>query len=229
MSLFVFSLRLGMSGMVQPAAVSAVRFVILVALLTPLGCSNRRIPVPALSPERVSQEALAHYDRNKDGFLDPDELKSCPSLASCLKSLDKDKDGRISGAEIAERIAIYQSSQIGLAVVAFQITLNGQPLPDASVTLIPEKFLGDVLKPAIGTTNARGMVSMTTWGAEVPGTACGLYRIEVSKKDAAGRETISTCYNQATVFGLEVAPDNDIVGLHFALRSFGRPPELAGR
>jgi hypothetical protein len=199
--------------------VFAARWLCLVVLLAPIGCSGRRIPVPAISPERAAQEALAQYDRNKDGFLDADELKACPALASCLKKLDKDKDGRLSAAEIAERIAFYQSSRVGLMAVAFQVTLDGRPLSGATVTLVPEKFLGDALQPATGTTNARGMVRVATPGAEEPGVACGLYRIEVSKEDEAGRETIPARYNQATVLGLEVAPDSNLGALQFALRS----------
>jgi hypothetical protein len=207
-----------MSAMLIRAAVFAARWLFLVALLAPVGCSGRRIAVPAISPERASQEALAQYDRNKDGFLDPDELKGCPALASCLKTLDKDRDGRLSAAEIAGRIAAYQSSRVGLSAVAFEVTLDGQPLSGATVTLVPEKFLGDALKPATGTTDARGRVRVATPGAEVPGVACGLYRIEISKKDATGRETIPARYNQATILGLEVAPDSNLGALKFALR-----------
>jgi hypothetical protein len=201
----------------------AVRLVFLAALLAPLGCSGRRVPVPAFAPDRAGQEALALYDRNKDGFLDADELKSCPALHSYLTSWDADKDGRLSGAEIAARITAYQSSRIGLSALAFQVTLDGQPLSGATVTLIPEKFFGDALEPAAGTSDARGVVSVATPRAEVPGAACGLYRIEVSKKDAFGRETISARYNQATILGLEVAPDSNFGALCFALHSSMRP------
>jgi hypothetical protein len=215
--------RLGLSTNPVRLVVLAVRLALLVALLAPIGCSSRRIPVPAFAPDRASQEALAQYDRNKDGFLDPDELKSCPALSACLKAWDTDKDGRLSGAEIAARITAYQSSRIGLSALAFQVTLDGQPLPGATVTLIPEKFLGDALVPASGTTDARGRVSVATPSADVPGVACGLYRLEVSKKDAFGRETISALYNQATILGLEVAPDNNFGALCFALYSSLRP------
>jgi hypothetical protein len=208
-----------MSKLPSRSVVFAARWFFLVALLAPVGCSGQRIPVPAISPEQASQEALALYDRNKDGFLDSDELKSCPALASCLKKLNKNNDGRLSAAEIAERIASYQSSRVGLMAVAFQVTLDGQPLAGASVTLVPEKFLGAALMPATGSTDARGMVRVATSGAAEPGVACGLYRIEVSKKDAAGRETIPARYNQATILGLEVAPDNNLGALKFALRS----------
>jgi hypothetical protein len=215
--------KVGLSTNPVRPIVLAVRLALLVALLVLVGCSSRRIPVPAFAPDRASKEALTQYDRNKDGFLDPEELKSCPALWACLKSWDTDKDGRLSGAEISARITAYQSSRIGLSALAFQVTLDGQPLAGATVTLIPEKFLGDVLLTAAGTTDARGRVCVAIPSADMPGVACGLYRIEVSKKDAFGRETISPLYNQATILVLEVAPDTNLGALCFALYSSMRP------
>jgi hypothetical protein len=188
------------------------------ALLVLLGCSGRRLSVPSLSPEEAGRQALAEYDQNQDGFLDARELQRCPALASCLSTLDKDKDGRLSGEEIAQRVRAYQTSRVGLAALAFQVTLDGQGLAGATVTFVPEKFLGPALPPASAVSDARGMVRLETPGAEVPGVACGLYRVEVSKKNAAGQETIPARYNRQSVLGVEVAPEGRRGPLHFALR-----------
>ena len=182
-----------------------------------IACSGRRVLVPAIPAEKAGQDALAQYDANKDGFLDKDELKSCPALASCLKALDKDRDGRLSGGEIAERINSYQASRVGLSALAVKVTLDGKPLAGASVTLVPEKFLGDVIKPATGVTDARGVANVATAGEEVPGVACGMFRVEVSKKDTGGRETLPARYNQKTTLGVEVGPDSQGT-LRLALR-----------
>src|SRR5579885_2374822 len=131
--------RFGRTAMPIPASELSVRLLFLLGLFAGLGCSARRIPVPAIDPELASQSALVLYDRNHDGFLDATELRSCPALASCLKILDQDKDGRLSGTEIASRIASYQSSRIGLSTVGIQVTLNGQPLSGATVTFDPER------------------------------------------------------------------------------------------
>jgi hypothetical protein len=173
-----------------------------------VACSGRRISVPAIAAEQAGQEALAQYDVNKDGFLDKDELKMCPALASCLKAADTNRDGRLSGDEITERLRSYQASRVGLSALAVKVTLDGKPLAGATVTLVPEKFLGDAIKPATGVTDDRGLARMATAGAEVPGVACGMFRIQVSKKDTGGRETLSMRYNQNTTLGTEVGPDS---------------------
>jgi hypothetical protein len=187
-------------------------------LLVLLGCSGRRLPVPSISPEEAGRQALAEYDQNRDGFLDARELQRCPALASCLGTLDKDRDGRLSAQEIAERVNDYRASRVGLAALAFQVTLDGRPLTVATVTFVPEKFLGPALTPASGVSDARGLVRLETPGAAVPGVACGLYRVEVSRKNAAGQETIAARYNRESVLGVEVAPEGRRGALHFALR-----------
>jgi hypothetical protein len=88
-----------------------------------------------------------------------------------------------------------------------KLTLDGRPLEGATETFVPEKFMGPAVKPASGVSDARGTASLRTAGAEVPGVACGLFRIEVSKQNAAGQETLPARYNTRTVLGLEVAPD----------------------
>lgn len=198
--------------------VLAARWLLIGAFLVLLGCSGRRVPMPAISADKAGQEALAQYDSNKDGVLDADELKRSPALSSGVKALDKNKDGRISAEEIAERIKAYQASQVGLMGLVVQVTLDGKPLAGATVTLVPEKFLGDAIKPASGVSDARGTVQIRTEGAEVPGAACGWFRVEVSKKDSTGRETLPSRYNQTTTLGLEVAPDGQQGIRRFALR-----------
>jgi hypothetical protein len=190
-------------------------------LLLAVGCSGRRVTPPRIAPESAGQQALAAYDSNHDGALDAKELEQCPALRDALKAADRDGDGRLSADEIAARITTYQASRIGLLACACQVTLDGRPLADATVSLVPEKFLGPDVKPASGVSDARGMVVLQTQGAEVPGVACALYRVEVSKKNAAGQETIPARYNTQTVLGLEVAPDTPQRGLIvFALTSY---------
>jgi hypothetical protein len=182
-----------------------------------VACSGRRVPVPAIDAEKAGQEALAQYDTNNDGFLDKYELKACPALASCLKVLDKNRDGRLSDGEIAERIHLYQTSRVGLSALVVKVTWDGKPLVGATVTLVPERFLGDAIKPATGVTDARGFANVATAGADIPGVACGMFRVEVSKKDTGGRETLPARYNRKTTLGVEVGPDSKGV-LRLALR-----------
>jgi hypothetical protein len=177
---------------------------VLVALLLPAGCSdpNRgRVPVPNISPAGAAAAALAEYDRNKDGYLDPKELESCPALQGAVKAIDKDGDGRLSADEIADRLTAILESKVGRLTFSCEVTLNGAPLTEATVTFVPEKFLGSVVSPASGVTDNTGMVAPAVEGAAPAGMQPGYYRVTISKKDSQGRETIPARYNTQTILG----------------------------
>jgi hypothetical protein len=178
-------------------------------LLLMAGCSygSRRVEMPALSPEEAGKQALAEYDTNRDGFLDAKELERCPALKNSLAELDQNKDGKISAEEIAQRLAGFQATRIGLIAVPVRISLNGAPLAGATVTLKPEKFMGEAVKPASGISDEQGNVSLHVEGESASGTQWGFFRIEVSKKDAAGKELLPPRYNTSTTLGQEVAPN----------------------
>lgn len=176
------------------------------ALLLPAGCTERRVTPPPVSPEEAAKQALAEYDKNGDGGIDAAEAERCPALRSSFRALDKNGDGKLSAQEIADRIASYREQQVGLVLVPCEVTLDGKPLAGATVTFVPEKFLGDGFKRASGVTDDRGAAQLRTEGADVPGVACGFYRVEVSKP-AGGQETVPARYNAKTVLGREVAPD----------------------
>jgi hypothetical protein len=185
------------------------RFLILgVLLFLTAGCGSRGSgSVPRFSPGEASQAALAEYDANKDGFLDAKELERCPALKRALKAFDKNGDGRLSADEIAERLARYQQSKVGLMPVTCQVSLDGRALEGATVTFEPEKFLGPSFKPASGVSDKDGSVELKVEGGQGPGVPCGLYRVVVSKKNASGRESVPDRYNAKTTLGEEVAPD----------------------
>jgi len=170
------------------------------------GCSDRaeRIPLPSLDPEGAAQRALSEFDSDRDGALAGKELDRCPGLKAALKSIDRDKDGRLTADEIAACIRNYQQKRIGLWNASALVTLDGQPLAGAVVRLVPEKFLGGGLQPASGTTDSAGGCNFRVEGGKFPGVQPGIYKIEVSKKDPAGRETILPRYNTETTLGTEV-------------------------
>jgi hypothetical protein len=162
--------------------------------------------MPTYSPDRVAQEAMAEYDTNHDGFLDAKELERCPALKSSLDTIDKNGDHRLSAEEIAGRIQIYQESQVAIKHVSCRVLLDGRPLEGATVTYIPEKFMGSSIKSASGVSDERGAVILTAQGENIAGAQPGLYRVQVSKKNASGQEMIPARYNQDTVLGIEVFP-----------------------
>jgi hypothetical protein len=151
---------------------------------------------------------MALYDRNNDGYLDAEELERCPALKGCLKELDKDGDGRLSEREIADRLATYRDSKIAVLSVRCRVTLDGEPLAGATVTFVPETFLGPAVQEAVGVTDEQGSAVMRRPNKKLDGMNCGLYRVEVSKKDGDGAETIPAKYNKLTTLGAEVGPDS---------------------
>ena len=154
----------------------------------------------------MAQDAMAEYDTNHDGFLDAKELERCPALKGSLVSIDKDGDHRLSADEIAERIRSYAESQLALEHVSCRLLLDGRPLQGATVTYVPEKFMGSSIRSATGVSNSEGGVGLITVGEKLPGVQPGFYRVQVSKKDASGKETIPARYNQDTTLGIEVSP-----------------------
>ena len=102
-----------------------------------------------------------------------------------------------------------------------------QPLGGAQVTFEPESFLGDEIKPAIGTTNSVGDAAPSIRPEDrsdpkLPGGVhLGLYKVRISKADN-GKETIPSKYNTETILGQEVAYDDPGVksrNIQFALKS----------
>jgi hypothetical protein len=169
------------------------------------GCSESRVAPPVkVNVEQAAQDAMKQLDANGDGFLDETELAKCPGLLSCLQAWDKDKDGKLSKAEIAEGLAPLKNNETGLRAVACRVYLDDQPLAGATVTLVPEKFLGPEMKPASGVSDGEGRVSLKVAGQQFAGVPPGLYRIEVSRKDAGGQEMVPPQYNKETTLGKAV-------------------------
>jgi hypothetical protein len=193
--------------------------------LSVAGCSRgpARVLPPKINPSSAASAAMAKYDTDKNGFLDAKELEKAPALQSALKRIDTNGDGKISAEEIAARITKWQDSKLGLASVMARVTLDGQPLEDATVTFVPEEFLGLDIQKAIGKTNKGGAAGMTIEHPQTPGlrgVQPGLYRVEVSKM-VDGKEIVPAKYNTQTTLGVEVAQDSPamIYGAVFDLKS----------
>lgn len=150
---------------------------------------------------------MDQLDSNKDGVLDGKELERCPALKQALKRFDRNQDGKLTFEEIEERFALYKDSRIGLFEAIVKVTLDGKPLAGATVTIEPEAFLGPGIKAASGTTDERGAARLQVTGADRPGCHFGLYRVRISLKDSAGRESLASRYNEISTLGMEVAPD----------------------
>jgi hypothetical protein len=176
-----------------------------VLVLVAVGCSGGKGDAPKITPGDAAREAMAAYDMNQDGALDAKELRSCPALQSALKRIDKDNDGRLSAEEITDRLTFLRSQepQSGVSV---EVMLDGRQLSGATVTLVPEKFMGASFKPLSVVTDEAGSGIVTLEGGSDL-APLGYYRVEVSKKNPGGREIVPARYNTKTTLGHEISPD----------------------
>jgi hypothetical protein len=169
-----------------------------------VGCGSDRVPgPPPVSPPSATGQALAAYDANKDGALDAKELEHSPGLKALTAALGKGPGGRLTADELTQQLQSLRDGGAGLTRAACQVRLDGRPLAGATVRYVPEAFLGPGFKPATGTTDAAGFATLVTEGGP-EGVTPGLYRVEVSKTDDHGRETVPARYNAQTTLGCQV-------------------------
>ncbi len=88
------------------------------------------------------------------------------------------------------------------------VNVNGRPLDGATVSLIPETFMADAVKPASGTTRG-GATSLDLSNDDRPtpnahGVQNGLYLVRISKV-VNGKEMVPTKFNEQTTLGCEIA------------------------
>jgi hypothetical protein len=156
-----------------------------------------------MDPEAMTQKCLELVDTDGDELLTKSELKVTPGLLSALVDLDKDKDGKLSRVELLDRFKFYVESRVGLQGLNCTVTMNGRPLHDAHIDLVPEPFMIDYIEPAQGDViNANtGYVELST-DPELPGVRPGIYRVEITSPSVE----IAAKYNTETIYGIEVAP-----------------------
>jgi hypothetical protein len=183
------------------------RFLITLLLVSSFGCMNSR---PAtVHPDQIEAaagaNAIAQNDLNKDTVLDATELEKLPGLKAAVNQVDANHDGKIVAEEIQTRIQTWRKSGVGRMTVACTVLQNQQPVANAIVKFVPEKFLGTGLPTAQGTTDAQGQATIAAPG-EVGGVSPGFYRVEITSAQA-----IPAKYNTETTLGVEIAADNIVL------------------
>lgn len=163
----------------------------------------RRLLPPKIDPATAGAKAIEMFDADGDGKLSGAELDKCPGLKAAIAQVDPSGKGEITAEMIAARIKAWQDSRIGRMTTACRVMHNGKPLAGAEVKFVPEKFLGENFKTAIGITNADGAAMLLIPGERIPGLAPGFYRVEITKNG----ENIPAKYNTETILGQEVARD----------------------
>ena len=182
---------------------------LLVASVGCFGSSQKQILPPSINASAAGEEAIKMYDKNADGKISGDELDKCPALKSAMAQIDPSGQGQITAETITARIKKWQASQAGLISLRCTVLHNGEPLEGATVTFVPEKFLGENVKPGKGKTDQDGVavVSEESTGQSGgrSGIATGFYRVVVTKEGM----TIPPQYSSEaeSVFGHEAAND----------------------
>jgi hypothetical protein len=178
------------------------------------GCTSgpaRVVPV-SINASSASKQAIEMYDKDGDGALSGKELDAVPGIKKNLSHYDSDNDSRVSRDEIAARLNDWSKQQLALMGCSYIVSLDGQLLSDATITLVPEGYLGPNVKPATGVTMPTGLARVSHADEDLPKTANGrplagvkggTYKVQVTHPT----RKIPAKYNTATELGEEIAYD----------------------
>lgn len=213
----------------RPHSIAAITSLLPAAALVAAGCSKgpARVSPPSIDANTAAANAMAAYDRDGDGVISGRDLDAAPAIRAAMETLDANKDGGVQETEIVQRIESWQANHAGITTASCTVTLDGRPLPGASIVFEPEAFLGDEVKAAFGETSPLGVTMPTIPKADRPtpdtpaGIQYGFYRVRISKKNG-GQETLPAKYNTESILGQQVAGDDPAMirqDLRFDLKS----------
>lgn len=171
------------------------------------GCnwSPAGVAGPKWNPAVAAGQALSELDANGDQKLSKEELKKSPGLLVAFSSLDRDGDGAISEEELKTGLEEMLQAATALVKISCSVTHGGRPLEGATVTFVPESFMGGGIKSASGVTGPDGLAIPTVADEELPaeyrgrlkGVPCGIFRVTVTHPSVA----IPPKFNTETTIG----------------------------
>lgn len=197
-------------------------YVVASVVASVVGCSSRPTPVrpPKVDPQRAAAAALDDYDTDRDGKLSGDELVACPGLQEGIAHYDENGDGVIASDEIVQRLTSLYGSGVGMLNLGCRVLARGRPIPECTVRLIPEAFLGGAVKPAEGTTRESGIAMLRIAPRDLPaglenvrGVHSGIYRVEVSHPSSS----VTKLIDSAGPIGFDVSVADQVQGLTIEL------------
>ena len=177
------------------------------------GCDTgpKRIKAPKIDPVAAAKKAMGDYDLDGDDRLSGEEIAASPGLQASISNYDKDDDGVISKDEIRERIESLTRFKSALMPLAAVVRYKNKPLAGANIKFVPEDFLGDQVKSAMGVTNQSGEAGLSIAQEHLPadrpdlrGVHYGTYRVEITHPE----KNIPEKYNTATTIGYETQRGN---------------------
>jgi hypothetical protein len=200
-----------------------INWMLLAVSVAVAGCDGgpTAVAVPPINAAAVGAGAIKDYDKNGDGKLDATELDGLPACKGNMAKFDTDGDKALTAQEIQGRVQKWLDAGVGLISFQCIVTMDGKPLENATIELIPENCMGGSIEPCEGKTNSQGMAVISIAADKLPAdlktakvVRCGLYKVKVI---GAG---VPAKYNTATTLGQEIAPDTSAVGIiNYALKS----------
>lgn len=166
--------------------------------LSAVGCGNSTSSEVAriATPEEAAAAAMQIYDTNGDGKFSKEEFAKCPPLATGVARIDTNRDGFITRDELQARLRTVEDGA-KLIAVAVSVTAKNKSVNAATVTLIPEPFMGSGLQSYTGTTVPGGSCQLKGATGDVPGVLVGYYSAKV----------VQSQLNIDQVLGCEIAAD----------------------
>lgn len=171
------------------------------------GCNggSTAITAPKLDPAAVATAAISEYDTNSDGAIDKKEAKL--SALDPAAGWDGDGNGKISEAEISDRLTRYEQISPGIQSMTCRVFYRGRPMEGAKVVFEPEAFLGDLVEEGTGITDIEGVAEMVAEDIvkEDPtlrGIRASLYKVRITHADVE----LPARYNTDTELFFELSP-----------------------
>lgn len=179
-------------------------------LISVIGCSGGKAPrvKQAAFDSAAGSKAIEMYDANKDGKISGAEFDKCPAIKIAISRMDPKGQSEATAETIDAQVKKWTGSKTSRTSFFCKVCRNGVPLADATVTFVPEKFLGPNVRAAVGKTDKTGVTPLNIGegrSAVNRGIGPGFYRVVITKDGMTIPDKYST--EAGTVFGEVIAPD----------------------
>jgi hypothetical protein len=178
------------------------------------GCSRGpgAIPPVVIDVDEVTEAIIEHHDKDGNGTLSLEELKSVAAIGNRIAKYDGNADRQVDKGEISANLQRIFDGRMGLLSATCRVTRNGKPLSGAIVYFVPLPELDEVLPVAGAVTTSTGVGDVSILPSEelpknTPKVRSvvrpGLYFVEVKHPSIK----IPEQYNTKTILGAEVMPE----------------------